>query len=445
MTAAAERRSDAGGGLVALLDLQRRLLRAGSAAETAFIAVNDLHVLIPYRQAILWSRRRGVEAVSGLATLEPDAPFLLWLAPVLDHLARQHADVALLTAADLPPALAEPWPEWLPPHALWVPLSASPDEAAGLLLAKDTPFRATDPPTLAYLADALKVARERFDRPSPWSRLSGRLGSRRRRLALAAAGVVALFVPVTGSVLAPAEMMPAHPVVVRAPLDGVVDRVHVAPNDAVGEGQPLLDLDATTLAGRLDVARQQAATAEAEHRQAAQAQVFDPKAKTQVAILAGRLEEKTAEVNWLESQLDRIRVKAPKAGIVVFDDVSDWIGRPVAVGEKVMLVADETDTEVEAWVAVADVGETRPEAPLTLFLNTAPLSPLRAMVRTVAYEASARPDGTLAHRVRATLADGEDRHRLGLKGTARIDGATVPLVWWLFRRPLAAVRQMVGF
>lgn len=28
---------------------------------------------------------------------------------------------------------------------------------------------------------------------------------------------------------------------------------------------------------------------------------------------------------------------------------------------------------------------------------------------------------------------------------ARIDGDAMPLVWWLFRRPLATVRQTLGF
>jgi hypothetical protein len=66
-------------------------------------------------------------------------------------------------------------------------------------------------------------------------------------------------------------------------------------------------------------------------------------------------------------------------------------------------------------------------------------------VRTVAYEAISRPDGTLAHRVRAILAETDHRPRLGVKGTARIDGERVPLIWWLFRRPLTVVRQTLGF
>lgn len=227
------------------------------------------------------------------------------------------------------------------------------------------------------------------------------------------------------------------------PLDGVVDKVLVRPNDAVTEGQILFALDATTISGRLDVARQTQATAEAEYRQAAQAMVFDAKAKAQVAILAGKAEEKAAEVRLLENQLARIEAKAPRPGIAVFDDAADWIGRPVVVGEKVMAVADETDTEIEAWVSVVDVGEVRVDGTLTFFLNTDPLSPVKAKVRSVAYEANARPDSTIAHRVRASLTSPQ-KPRLGLKGTARIDGDTVPLVWWFFRRPLATIRQFVG-
>ena len=90
------------------------------------------------------------------------------------------------------------------------------------------------------------------------------------------------------------------------------------------------------------------------------------------------------------------------------------------------------------------MGEVRPGGKLTLFLNTNPLSPVHAVVRTVAYDSTARPDASIAHRVRATLAEGEAKPRLGLKGTARIDGDTVPLVWWLVRRPLGTIRQFVG-
>jgi multidrug resistance efflux pump len=425
--------------LLAWLDLEGRLLQSKRPVEVAFIAVNEALSLTPYRQAVLWSRESGVLALSGVAEVEAGSPYVLWLAQALTHLAKVVTAPTPVSATDLPPALAEQWAEWLPAYALLLPMD---DEV--LAFAREEPFTDADLFLLGRLADLARLTRLGL---RPRSSLSGRLHAlKARKVQIAAAALVlaALF-PVTGSVLAPADLVPAHPVVVRSPLDGVVDRILVTPNQLVAEGQPLFDLDTTTLAGKLDVARQQQGTAEAEYRQSAQAMVFDPKAKAQVAILAGRAEEKAAEAKWLQSQLERVRVKSPKPGIAVFDDPADWTGKPVAVGERVMVVTDETDTEIEAWVAVADVGEVMPGARLTLFLNTAPLAPVRAVIRSVAYEASARPDVTLAHRVRATLAEaGEAKPRLGLKGTARIDGERVPLVWWLFRRPLATIRQTLG-
>jgi hypothetical protein len=426
--------------LATLLDVEGRVLAASSRAALAFVTVNETHALAPYRQAAIWSRGKGVEALSGLAVVEANAPFVLWLERLFNALATTRDRPAEITAADLPPALGEQWGTWLPAHALFLPW-----RGAALLLAREEAWDPTDRMLLERLAEAVAATWRGFDQPSPlaWLRPVGRSG--RRLYWIAGALVLAGCFPVTSSVLAPAEMAPAHPAVIRAPTDGVVDKLQVMPNDRVTAGQPLFELDATTLLGKLDVARQEAGTAEAEYRQADQAQLFDPKAKAQVAVLMSKLEEQQAEVKWLATQLDRIRVKAPRGGVAVFDDPSEWVGRPVAVGERVMLVADETDTEVEAWLSVTDAGQAQPGARLTMFLDTAPLSPLEATVRTVAYEATAKPDGTLAYRVRASLTQTEHRPRLGIKGTARIDGPRVPLVWWLFRRPLTVIRQTLGF
>lgn len=420
--------------LVAWLDLEHRILKATRPVETAFAAVNLAHTLVPYRQAALWNATSGVVALSGTASVEAGSPYVLWLSQVFRH-ANSTAPI-ILTAADLPNILAEQWGEWLPAQAAMFPIGTE-----TLLFARDEGFQDDELGLLERLADLVGLSRRAL---TP-KKLSLKLPKGKKARWIAAAIVLAALFPVTGSVLAPADAVPAHPILIRAPLDGVIDRIAVKPNDLVAEGQVLFELDATTLSGRLDVARQALATAEAEYRQAAQAMVFDSKAKAQVAILAGKTEEKAAEMRLLDSQLARISVKAPKAGLAVFDDASDWIGKPVVVGEKVMALADETDTEVEAWIGISDVGEIRPGSKLTLFLNTQPLSPVKATIRSIAYEAAARPDASIAHRVRAALAEGEAKPRLGLKGTARIDGDTVPLIWWLFRRPLGTIRQFVGF
>ena len=68
--------------LATLLSLEEYTRTANTQTELAFVMVNDTHALAPYRQAIFHSVARGVEAVSGVSSLEPEAPFLQWLKQV---------------------------------------------------------------------------------------------------------------------------------------------------------------------------------------------------------------------------------------------------------------------------------------------------------------------------------------------------------------------------
>ena len=191
--------------LASLLDVEGRVLRAASEVEIAFVAVNEAHALTPYRQAVMWSAAKGVEAVSGLAIPERNAPFLLWIEALFHHLSGKGA-VARVNAADIPAVLAEQWGEWLPAHALWLPLG----EESGLLYAADAEWQDGDLALLARLAEAVTASLARFRRPSPLAKMLARLKtSRKRQLAAAALIGLSLF-PVTGSVLAPAGPDPDH-------------------------------------------------------------------------------------------------------------------------------------------------------------------------------------------------------------------------------------------
>lgn len=76
--------------------------------------------------------------------------------------------------------------------------------------------------------------------------------------------------------------------------------------------------------------------------------------------------------------------------------------------------------------------------------GASPLSPVEASLRYLAHDAVERPDGNYAYRLRATLTE-PTGHRVGLKGTARLQGRWVPLAYWVLRRPLASVRAAVGW
>ena len=371
-------------------------------------------------------------------------------------------------ASRLPPAVAAAWDEWLPKAATWLPLTAlhaAPDggkeqpEPAGLLLAGDTPLSPEQKALLGEWIDIWQHAWRAAHPPARWSlaRLPSRLrrwwaggaleaqsGRRwRRRLGVGVALLAVLLFPVRLTVLAPGELVPANPATIRAPLDGVIADFAVRPNQVVAAGQPLFSFDQAPIGSRLDVAREGLSTAQAEYRQAAQLMLNDPRAKSQLAALLGKMAEKQAQASFLEGQAQRSRVLAPHAGIALFDDPSEWIGRPVQTGERIMQVASATDVEIEAWVPIGDAIPLAEQAPLHLYLAAAPLTPLTGSLRYMSHRATARPDGSYAYRVRAKL-DAPAGQRIGLKGTAKLAGERVPLIYWILRRPLASIRQFIA-
>lgn len=435
-------------GLLMLLELQRQSWRMASAPELRYHIVNQTRRLIAYRQAaFLTLAERGrpaLEAVSNIAVLEPNAPFARWLEDAVRTVAggRKAAAIHPVDPADLPPAIRSAWGEWGPAQVLWCPL-AGPDGTprAGLWLGRDEPWTEAEILLLGPLTEGYGHA---------WWALAGRRTRRRgwRRLALPllalllVGGVLALPVPM--STLAPAEIRAHDPVIVAAPLDGVIERFHVQPNELVTVGQPLFRFESTVLRSRHEVARKGLTQAEAELLSAAQASFADPQTKARVAQLRAQVELRRAELSLARDLLDRVTVKAERAGIAVFTDTNDWLGKPVAVGERVLTLADPQAPEIDIQVAVGDALVLEEGSPVELFLNVDPLRPLRARLTHASYEAGLSAAGVLSYRVKAALEAGEPPPRIGLRGTAKILGERVPLALYLFRRPLALLRQTLG-
>lgn len=442
--------------LATLLELARKARQAADAAELEFIVVNDTHSLSPYRQAALWSRDRGIVALSGLVEVEANAPYAHWLVALARGLAAEQAAPATLTAADAPPALAGDWREWLGGHAAWLPIRSEGGEVvSALILSRDFEW---DERELRLLAEWLETWDYAYAGRSGPAKLplaarvrafltAGEPGAAwyKRPAAKWGLGVLLLLLlPVRLSVLAPGELVPHRPATLRAANDGVIDTILVRPNQHVRKGQPLFRIDTALTASRRDAALEALAAAEAEYRQTLQRALTDDTAKSQLAAIAGKIEEQRAEASYLEEQFRRSTTTAPRDGVVLFDDPSELIGRPVATGERVMRIADPSDTEVEAWVNIGDAIPLREGATVKLYLDARPLSPVAAELRYFSHEATERPDGSYAYRVRARLTEGTDA-QVGLKGTAKLNGGWVPLAYWVLRRPLATVRATIGF
>jgi len=436
-----------------LVNLARRARRAEDEATLRFILTNETYSLAPYQVALLWIEGEGVVSQSGVSNIERTSPFVMWANRVCTALSHQTEPVvvapAMIDAADVPQ-----WSESLPPRALWLPFevgTAKRGQAtrAGLLLARDESW---SPGEVALLSEWTEIWIQAWQlQYSPSMRKRVARGWRwlghltpAKKVIYGALLLAFLFFPVRLTILAPAELVPRDPSIIRVPIEGVVEEFFVAPNDRVQAGQALFKLDLTALTSKLQLARQEMQIASAEYRQSALQSLTDPKSRSMLTPQEGRALERRLEAQYLEQLLQKAQIQSPREGVVIFDDPLEWVGRPVMAGEKVMIVATEQDMEIEVWVPLNEAIELEPDAPVTLYLNTAPFAPVSGELRYLGHEAVARPDGSYAYRMRANITDPGTAARIGLRGTAKVSGEYVTFSYWVLRKPIVALRQFLG-
>lgn len=435
-------------GLTALLQLERDARHVESTVELGFLIVNDTRKLVPYRQAVLWEidalGRLVIVAASGSSEVEPHAPYVVWLQKLLNEQGAAALKEPLrLERAAVSEELARSWAEFLAPQVLLLPLvSAKGSVIGGLLLAADTPWEEGHEVLLEHLAGAYVHA---------WGALAGsrrkgwwRSWLSRRRLYVLAALLLVLLFPVRQSVVAPAMVSARQPVVIAAPLNGVVQEVLVAPNARVNKGDVLFTFDGTEINSRLDVARKAMDVAQAEYRKNSQLAYACDECRARLPVLQAQIDQRQADLQHALTLQERLAVRADIDGTIIFRDRSDLIGRPVSVGERVMLLAEPQDSWLEIHLPVNDAVALEPGALVRFFLNIDPLSAFDATLVQTSYEPERTSQEVLAYTLMAEFAEAE-KPRLGLQGVARIYSSRAPLGYYVLRRPIVWLRQGLGW
>lgn len=422
------------------LGLQQQARRAGTVEQLAFAMVNDGQALFGFRHAALLIAGK-VQALTGISVVEPHAPFVAFVERAASHLLSQGQ---LNEAHGIDPQRLDEqdradWQSLSAPQAYWLPLKNRQNETfGGLWLAREQPFSEAEQSLLAQLADTYAHAWLALQPRKPW-----RMRWPRKKLLLVAAALsLTLLVPVRQSVLAPAEVVPQGGRVVAAPLDGVIAEFLVKPNQNVAAGELLVRFDATSLKAQADVAERALGVAEAELKANAQRAFADAESSARIDLLAARVEQKRAELDYARQLLARSEVRAERAGIAVFADAERLTGKPVQTGERLMQIADPTQAELRIELSVGDAIALQPGAEIALFLDSDPLNRHGARLERSAYEAQSTAAGQLAYRLDASFVDAPPR--IGLRGTAKLFGDRAPLAYYLMRRPLAAARQSLG-
>ncbi|MGD9158443.1 MAG: HlyD family efflux transporter periplasmic adaptor subunit [Desulfobacteraceae bacterium] len=432
--------------LSAVLQFEQQLRHAENRSEFEFLVVNETHTIVPFRQAVLWRwsgpKSGRIDAISGLASLDRQSPFILWLTDILKTLPQDER--RSVTSNDFPSKLASKWQEWLPEYGFWLPLKTPKGKCLGaLFLSRDEKWQKQDFVLLELLADIFGYSWGVLLGNQWWKASKSKI-TRFIFLALILVFISMPFIPVRMSALAPAEVIPLDSTIVRNPVDGVIADFYVNPNDPVQVNDRLFSLDDTTLRNRLLSAKKSLAVSEAEYQKAMRKAISSPGTKAELELLKKRTEEKSATVTYVTELLDRINVKANQDGIAIFSDTDDWIGKPVAAGEKVLTLADPEKAELEIRIPVADAINFEKGADVLFFLNISPESPVSCTLTHASYRARVTADGFLAYRLKAEFQKDIKPPRIGLMGTAKIYGKKTSLFYFLGRRTMAAIRQKLG-
>lgn len=450
--AAAPGADRAGAAAMALLKLDSEMRKARSLSELAYFIANEPRSVTRAQQIAVLERKSdgsmSVRAVTAATRIDRSSPLVLWFEATVAALARDHGldrsrefdAAAFATEFD---SVRDAYPLRA---LLWVPfLDHDGRPLGGMLQTRSTPWTESDITVSSHLASGFAIGWMALSNTRPILALPGRISRRTSIIAAVLLLIVAAF-PVSMSALAPVEVAPRDSFVVTTGVEGVIDQILVEPNATVKKGQPLVRLADTVLKNRLDVADREVGVAETKYKKAAQLAFVETRGRHEMALAKSELELKTTERDYARDLLDRATIKAERDGVAFFGDKRDLVGRPVAVGEKLMEIADPAASEFRIDLSVADAIVLHDKARIKVLLDSDPLRPIEARLVRADYQARVHDGQQLAFRlIGDTATPATVPLQLGVRGTAQIYSDRVPLAFYLFRRPIAAARHWVGF
>ncbi len=411
--------------------------------ELYFKLVNNIVVCSRFDRAVLWDCiNQKVLAVSGQSSLSVDSSLINIWTMLLKYTQLPHKTAAIKIAQ---------LPEEKELNQItggvsvaWLPIKVSGEMAAGVWLERWSPHYWDEDSIngISVLERGLSAA---------WKTVVGRpLKSKRTKVKwtaliltlLIVAALVLVRLPMR--IVADCEITPDDPVVVAAPMDGVIDTVVVKPGQVVSTGDVLFTYDSRALMEDWNVSQEQVKLLVESMRMAKLNEFSSQDSKGEASLLAFRVRQEEIREELARKKVEQATVSAKQAGMVVIDQPHEWSGRPVQTGERVLLLIDPKETYLTLKIHESDYIEFSKDQDFAVFLNAAG-GQCRAKIRYIASHASVQADGTAAFVAEADWVTSPLSPRMGLSGTAILYGQKVSLAYWLFRRPWSSLRSSFGF
>ena len=434
-----------------LIGLEKKTREAKTEDELNFVIVNETRQLVDYISSFLLLKSPTdsfvSKATSDLATVDRTSPLINYLERIINHKNyKDKKDIQSIDLEKISKSLKIKKPKNIPNFILQVPLFSPQQGFQGfLILSKSENFKDSEIDLLIHLASTFGHALNSFKKDFSINKLLKKNFSGKRFWMGVFVFLIISIIPIKIKSTAPVDVVPSSPKLITAPFDGVVKNIVINNNDKIIVGDLVVLLEDLDLTNEYNLAQQSLQIAEKELLRSRQSSFSDKKEKARLAELVAQVDLKKAELKSVSERLKNSKIYSTQNGVAIVDRKSEWQGRPVSVGEKIITIANPNEIEFLIWLPVKDSLVIEKNSLVKVFLDVNPMRSLKGKLLRASYQPSLSPEGILSYKLTASYeGNAKKLPRIGLRGTAKVYGGRVPLFYYLFRKPITFVRQLIG-
>lgn len=437
------------------LSLERESRNASNFQELAFVISNLTKQLLPFTQVIVWQKSAysiNVRSISAIANINKKSPYITWLeGELLPWLAKQSSEApTTLTKKLVPENIEQEWDDHLPGEQLYsyeIKTFNNTELLGGIIFVLSAPWQESQVIIGQELLMHYRHCWQRLEQQARKKKLDKQwLKQKKNKIKASIVCLIflSLFIPVSQTIITPAKIEPKDPILISSSIEGIINTIYVHPNQRVKKDQILFSLDKITLKNEVKQAYKETSIARERYRRAYQHAYNNPDSKAELAILQAEIEKAEGALKYKKEILARSDIRAPHAGIIIFSSPKYWLGKPIAIGEQVMVLAEEAKKQLDVEVPQADMIQLSKGNKVKFYPNVSPLSPIEASINYASYVATTSTDGELHYFVACDFQKDKKLPRFGSQGSAKIYGDKVSLFFYLFRRPIIYIQSLIG-
>jgi multidrug resistance efflux pump len=420
---------------IELLDLYRELFSANSKDEFGQTLVNKTSEIIEYDNALYWHLSNGFvsfDAVSGNQIIDKNGPYALKLKNwVKSNTAKDK--VVYVKDDNIN-------------HAILYFQDLDSDTQYGLILQRKSEFQKAE----KFLLDELSVMAthgaqyHNLKQAQKTGLITRFIPKQRKAIYIAIILLLLAMFPVRETVTAQAEIIADSPIILTAPIDGIIQDLTVNPGDEVRNNDILGRMDYLRLEADLNIMQQQLGALQDKRAALSRSAIADTNKKSELQSLQNDIESKKIDIRYAEQQLERSFIRAKSDGTVIFSDKNSLIGRPIQTGDKIMEIANPDTIKIQIRIPPQSMIDIDKTDNIFVFMDAQPFKTYEAAITSIGYQATADYDGFLSYKVNAIFAEKPKDARIGWKGTAKIKGDHVMLIYSIMRKPIILFRNLTG-